>query len=121
MFVKQRRNHERHGRVINQPEFCGKGEAEECEKHQEVKPLREAQASRDPELDDERMDPFAPIEIVILGRVNQVETGNPKEDACAQNKRRKVDIPGLRNPGANRRNSEGEAKEKMRHRGKSFG
>lgn len=121
MFVKQRRSHERHGRVINQPEFCGKGEAEEGEKHQEVKPLRDPQTSRDPEFDDERMDPFAPIEFVILGRVNQVETGNPKEDACAQNKRRKVDIPGLRNPGANRRNSEGEAKEKMRRRGKSFG
>ena len=67
------------------------------------------------------MDPFAPIEIVILGRVNQVETGDPTKHACAQNKRRKIDIPGLRNPGANRRDREGEAKEKMRRRGKSFG
>ena len=95
------------------PSFAVKPNATRASEHEEVEPLRQPQAPRDAELDDQRAQPFPAIEIDILRRVNQVETGHPADHAGAENQRRQIEPAGLRDPGAGGRNRQGEAEKKM--------
>ena len=71
--------------------------------------LRQPEAPRDPELYDQRPNPFAAVKIVILRGVDQIETRHPANYAGSQDDRRKIDAPGLRNPGADRSNRQRQA------------
>ena len=50
--------------------------------------LRDAKGGGETEPNDERMQAFLAIEIVILRRVNQIKPADPADDAECQNQRR---------------------------------
>jgi len=83
--------------------------------------LREPKTVGDTKFYNQRADAFPPIEFKILGRINQIESCDPANDSDRQNERRKIDIPSLRNPGADRRGSERQPKEKVGRNGETFG
>ena len=113
MFIEESGRDQRHRREINRARVRGETEGKEGAEHDEVEPLREPQDSRDPEPDDQRAQPFPPIEIHILRRVNQVETRHPADDPGTQDQGRQVEPAGLRDPGARRRDREREPEKKM--------
>ena len=92
MFVNERDGHDRHRSVINRAESGGKAERDQRGEDDYVQPLGEAQAPRDPKFDNQRTNSFAPIKIVILRRVNQIEPGHPANNSSAENKRCKIDM-----------------------------
>src|SRR5581483_5579234 len=61
------------------------------------------------------------IEFVILRGVNEIEARDPTNDAECENDRRKIDMSGLRDPGADRGNGEREPEKKVCCRGEAFG
>lgn len=67
------------------------------------------------------MKPFASVEVVILRGVDQIEARHPTSHAERENERRKIDMSGLRDPSANRRNGERQSKKKMGRGGETFG
>ena len=107
MFVYQSSCDQRHRPKINWSELGYKAEADERAKEQQVEQLREPKTARDTEVYHERANFFALIKIKILRRVDQIESGHPADDPEGQNKRRKIDISSLSDPGANRRNCQG--------------
>ena len=121
MFVNKRHCHERHGGVVNWTEIRREAEYDERGEHHNMQKLRETQASRDSEFHNQRADSFTPIKIVILRRVNQIEPGHPANNSSAENKRCKIDMSGLRDPRADRRNGEGETEKEMSRGSEAFG
>ena len=85
-----------------------------------MKRLGEAKSMRDSESYHERLDAFPTIKIVILRRVNQIETGDPTDHSRGQNDRCKIDMSGLGDPRADRRQSQREPEEKVRSRGEAL-
>src|SRR5438270_287291 len=79
----------------------------------DVKHLCEAKTTRDSESYHERLDAFPTIKIVILRRVNQIETGDPTDHSRGQNDRCKIAMSSLGNPCPDRRDGQREAKKKM--------
>src|SRR5207302_10307382 len=84
---------------------------------------RQSEAARDSKFYDERLNAFASIEIIILYRINQIKSSNPAHHAGSKHQRRKIDMSGLRNPGAERPNCQrqsekevGRAREPLRER-----
>ena len=81
MLKNQGRRHQRHRPKINRAKLRHQTKANERSKHGGVQQLSKAQTSRDTQFQNERMDVFAPVKIVILRRVNQVEAGDPAKYA----------------------------------------
>ncbi len=75
--------------------------------------LSQPQATRDPEFYDKRSNALATIEIVILCRINQIKSSDPADYAGSKHQRRKIDMSGLRNPGADRRNCQRESEKEV--------
>src|SRR6266446_2790569 len=75
--------------------------------------LSQPQATRDPKFYDERPNAFAPIEIIILCRINQIKSSDPADHARSKHQWRKIDMSGLRNPSADRRNCQRQSEKEM--------
>src|SRR4030095_4847317 len=63
------------------------------------------------------MNPFAPIEIVILRSINQIESCHPTNYSRRKHKRGKINPPPLRDPSADWSDGECQAEKKMRSAG----
>ncbi len=86
----------------------------------EVQPLRQLQGPRDAQPDHERAQAFPAIEFIILRGVDQIEARHPADHAEAEDERRQIEPPGLRDPGAGGRDGEGEPEEEMGRVGEAF-
>jgi hypothetical protein len=64
------------------------------------------------------MQSFIPIEVVILSGIDQVKSTHPTNHPKGKDERRQFHRACLRDPGRDRRNSEGETEEKVRCVGK---
>ena len=76
--------------------------------------MGQAETARDPEFYDKRPNAFAPIEIVILCRINQIKARDPANHAGSEYKGREIDTPCLRNPGTNWSDGERQSEEEVR-------
>src|SRR5437879_13766166 len=90
-----------------------KTESEQGDQRRDVQQLREAKSTRDSEFYHERSDAFTAIKIVILSRIDQIETDDPTDHSRGQNDRCKIDMARLGNPRPDRRDGQSEAKKKM--------
>ncbi len=113
MLVEKGGGHQRHRRVINDPEFRHETKRNQRQEHDDVEPLREPQTSGDSQFDDQRAQPFPAIEIYVLRRVNQIEARDPADYSGSQHQGRPIEPAGLCDPGAGGRDREGEAEEKV--------
>jgi len=113
MFINERHSHERDRAEINQPKLRDQTESDEGGQRRDVQQLRQAKRARDSKSYHERSDAFAAIKIIILRRINQIETGDPTDHCRGQNDRCKIDMSGLSNPRPDRREGQREAKKKM--------
>jgi len=120
MFINERHGHEWHRAEINQPELRDKTESDQGDQRRDVQQLRQAKSARDSESYHERSDAFTAIKIVILRRVNQIETGDPTDHSRGQNDRCKIDMSSLGNPRPDRRDGQREAKKKMGRGSEAF-
>src|SRR6202022_167388 len=121
MFVDQRACDQQHRAEINCSEFRDNAEPDERNQQQQVEQLREPKTARDSHSYDQRANSLAPVEFKILGRINQIEAGDPADDSDRQNKRRKIDISSLSDPRADRRDSEPQPKKKVGRSSETFG
>ena len=69
--------------------------------------LRQPKAPRDANVYHERANFFALVEIKILRRVDQIESGHPADNSQGENEWWKVNSSSLGDPRANRRNRQG--------------
>src|SRR5213592_619724 len=83
--------------------------------------LRDPQTGGETESNHQRMQPFIPIEVVILSGINQIKSTHPTNDSKVKDERRQFQPAGLRDPSRDRRNPEGETKKKVRCVSKVFG
>src|SRR5437763_2954702 len=67
------------------------------------------------------MQPFIPIELVILSGIDQIKSTYPTNDSKGKDERRQFQPACLRDPSRNRRNPEGETQKKVRCVSKMFG
>src|SRR5437764_13031910 len=67
------------------------------------------------------MQPFIPIEVVILSGIDQIKSTYPTNDSKGKDERRQFQPACLRDPSRNRRNPEGETQKKVRCVSKMFG
>src|SRR4030095_5867972 len=82
--------------------------------------LSEPKASHHPEFHNKRPNPFAPIEIVILRRINEIKPRDPANYAGREYNRGKIDPTSLRDPCADGCDSQREAEKEMRCARESF-
>src|SRR5881227_3752459 len=82
--------------------------------------LCETQTTRDPQSHDQRPYRFAPIEIVILRRINQIKPCDPANYACREHNRGKIDPTSLCDPCTDRCNGQRETEKKVRCARESF-
>ena len=82
--------------------------------------MRQTKTARDPKFHDKRSNAFAPIEIIILRRINQIEARDPANYASPEHKRRKIDMSCLRNPGADRSDGERQSEKEVRRAREPF-
>ena len=54
MLVEKSRGYQRHGRVINEPQFRGETKCDQRQEHDDMKPLRQPQTLSDPKPNDQR-------------------------------------------------------------------
>jgi len=83
--------------------------------------LRESQAGGETESNHQRMQPFMPVEVVILSGIDQIKSTHPTNDSKGKDERRQFQPACLRDPGRDRRNPERETKKKVRRVSKMFG
>src|SRR6266480_1527832 len=83
--------------------------------------LRDPQTGGETEANHQRMQPFIPIEVVILSGIDQIKSTHPTNDSKGKDERRQFQLACLRAPGRDRRDPEGEAKKKVRCVSKMFG
>src|SRR5438874_10957388 len=83
--------------------------------------LRDPQTGGETEPNDQRMQSFIPIEVVILSGIDQIKSTHPTHDSKGKDERRQFHPACLRDPGRDRRNPEGETKKKVRCVSKMFG
>src|SRR5436190_17681542 len=83
--------------------------------------LRDPQTGGETETNHQRMQPFIPIEVVILSGIDQIKSTHPTNDSKGKDERRQFQLACLRDPGRDRRDPEGEAKKKVRCVSKMFG
>ena len=58
--------------------------------HRGMEPLREHEASRDSQADNQRVHFFPFIKLVILGGINQIKSRNPEQDRQRQHQWGKI-------------------------------
>src|SRR5882757_3569295 len=83
--------------------------------------LRDPQTGGETEPNDQRMQSFIPIEVVILSGIEQIKSTHPTNDSKGKDERRQFQPAGLRDPSRDRRNPEGETQKKVRCVSKMFG
>src|SRR5438445_11017146 len=83
--------------------------------------LRDPQTGGETESNHQRMQPFIPIEVVILSGIDQIKSSHPTNDSKGKDERRKFHPACLRDPGRDRRNPERETKKKVCCVSKMFG
>src|SRR5205809_1576646 len=83
--------------------------------------LRDPQTGGETEANHQRMQPFIPIEVVILSGIDQIKATHPTTDTKGKDERRQFQPSCLRDPSRDRRDPEGEAKKKVRCVSKMFG
>src|SRR4029077_6337512 len=83
--------------------------------------LRDPQTGGETESNHQRMQPFIPIEVVILSGIDQIKSTHPTNDSKGKDQRRQFQPACLRDPRRDRRNPEGETKKKVRCVSKMFG
>ena len=113
MFVNQRPRDQREARVKHTAQMRRPAERGEDREHRPVQPLRPREAARDAEPHDERAQPFAAIECMILRRIDDVETRHPEQHGEREDERGESKFPTHREPRADRRNREREAEEEV--------
>src|SRR4029079_4341834 len=83
--------------------------------------LRDAQTGGKTASNHQRMQPFIPIEVVILSGIDQIKSTDPTNDSKGKDERRQFQSACLRDPGRDLRNPEGETQKKVRCVSKMFG
>src|SRR5438128_8387359 len=83
--------------------------------------LREPQAGPYTEPNHQRVQSLLPIEVVILGGIDQVKATHPTNDSKGKDDRRQFHPARLRDPGRDWCNPEREAEKKVRRVSKMFG
>src|SRR6266513_1879992 len=68
--------------------------------------LRDPQTGGETEPNDQRMQSFIPIEVVILSGIDQIKSTHPTNDSKGKDERRQFHPAGLRDPGRDRRKRE---------------
>src|SRR5436309_333333 len=82
--------------------------------------LRDPQTGGEAKPNDQRMQSFMPIEVVILSGIDQIKSTHPTNDSEAEDERRQFHLAPLRDPSRDWRNPEGETKKKVRCVGEVF-
>jgi len=83
--------------------------------------LRDPQTGGETESNHQRMQPFIPIEVVILSGIDQIKSTHPTNDSKGKDERRQFQPACLRDPSRDRRAPEGETQKKVRCVSKMFG
>src|SRR5207302_3509537 len=83
--------------------------------------LRDPQPGGETESNHQRMQPFIPIEVVILSGIDQIKSTHPTNDSKGKDERRQFQPSCLRDPSRDRRNPEGETQKEVRCVSKMFG
>src|SRR4029079_10463694 len=83
--------------------------------------LRDRQTGGETESNHQRMQPFIPIDVVILSGIDQIKSTHPTNDSKGKDERRQFQPACLRDPSCDRCNPEGETKKKVRRVSKTFG
>src|SRR6476469_10293080 len=83
--------------------------------------LRDPQTGGETESNRHRMQPFMPVEVVILSGIAQIKSTHPTNDSKGKDERRQFQPACLRDPGRDRRNPEGETQKEVRCVSKMIG
>src|SRR6059058_315349 len=83
--------------------------------------LGDPQTGGETEANHQRMQPFIPIEVVILSGIDQIKSTHPTNDSKGKDERRQFQPSCLRDPSRDRRNPEGETQKEVRCVSKMFG
>jgi hypothetical protein len=110
-----------HGGEINRAQLRSYPEGNQRHQHHKMKNLRDAQTGDEPEPNNERVQAFLSIEVVILRRVNQIKSADPADDAKSKDERRQVHMAGLCDPSCDWCNTERKTEKEMRRVGEVFG
>lgn len=107
--------------IEGETEVGGEAEGDQSGEHQPVKDLSEEQAFLDAEFDDERVEIGLTIKSVVLGSVDEIETGDPEKHGEGEDEWWQSEVALDGEPGADWRDGEGEAEEEVAEGGEPFG
>ncbi len=108
-------------KIKGEVEVGGEAEGDQSGEHEPVKDLGEEQAFLDAEFDDERVEIGLAIEGVVLGGVDEIETGDPEKHGEGEDEWWQSEVALDGEPSADWRDGEGEAEEEVAEGGEPFG